>query len=36
LFAGYWQTPLASDSKEKTAFITDSGLNELNVMPFGL
>jgi hypothetical protein len=36
LFAGYWQIPLEEMSKEKTAFSTDSGLYEFNVMPFGL
>ena len=36
LWAGYWQIPLAPNSKEKTAFVTDSGLYEFNVMPFGL
>ena len=36
LWAGFWQIPLNSKSKEKTAFITDSGLYEFNVMPFGL
>jgi hypothetical protein len=36
LWAGYWQIPLNSESKEKTALATDSGLYEFNVMPFGL
>ena len=36
LWSGYWQIPLESKSKEKTAFSTDSGLYEFNVMPFGL
>ena len=36
LYAGYWQIPLDPKSKEKTAFATDSGLYEFNVMPFGL
>jgi transposase InsO family protein len=36
LYAGYWQIPLDENSKEKTAFSTDSGLYEFNVMPFGL
>jgi hypothetical protein len=36
LWAGYWQIPLNSESKEKTALATDSGLCEFNVMPFGL
>ena len=36
LWAGFWQIPLNSKSIEKTAFITDSGLYEFNVMPFGL
>ena len=36
LSAGYWQIPMEKESIEKTAFITDSGLYEFNVMPFGL
>jgi len=34
--AGYHQIPMDPRDKEKTAFITDSGLYEYNVMPFGL
>ena len=36
MFAGYWQIPMDPKSREKTAFITDSGLYEFLVMPFGL
>jgi hypothetical protein len=36
LYAGYRQIPLDASSKEKTAFSTDNGLYEFNVMPFGL
>ena len=36
LYAGYWQIPLDKNSREKTAFTTDNGLFEFNVMPFGL
>ena len=36
LAKGYWQIPLSDDAKEKTAFITLSGLYEFEVMPSGL
>jgi len=36
LAAGYHQIPMDPVDKLKTAFITDSGLYEYNVLPFGL
>ena len=33
---GYWQIPVHPDDRAKTAFITDDGLFEFNVMSFGL
>ena len=36
LTAGYWQVPMDSKSKCKTAFCTRRGLFEWNVLPFGL
>ena len=36
LVSGYWQIPLDQDAKEKSAFVTRSGLWQWRVMPFGL
>ena len=32
----YWQVPVASEDRHKTAFCTPFGLFDINVMPFGL
>jgi len=36
LTKGYWQVPLSSDSKQKTAFNTSSGHWQYRTLPFGL
>lgn len=36
LASGYWQVELEKEDREKTAFCTNEGLFEFNVMPFGL
>ena len=36
LAEGYWQVPIREEDKYKTAFITEQGTFEFNVMPFGL
>lgn len=36
LTKGYWQIPLGENSKQYTAFPTEEGLYEFNVLPFGL
>ena len=36
LKSGYWQVEMAPQDREKTAFCTQEGSFEFNVMPFGL
>jgi hypothetical protein len=36
LASGYWQIRMKEEDKPKTAFISEAGLFEFNVMPFGL
>jgi len=36
LMSGFWQVEMIEEHKEITAFITNSGLFEFNIMPFGL
>ena len=36
MLSGYWQVELEEGDKEKTAFCTQEGLFEFNVLPFGL
>ena len=36
LASGYWQVAMSPADKEKTAFVTHSGLFEFSVMPFGI
>lgn len=36
LFSGYFQIPVAENSREKTAFVTSNSLYEFKKLPFGL
>jgi len=36
LAKGYWQVPVVKEDRHKMAFVTNNGLYQLKVMPFGL
>ena len=36
LVHGYWQVGLVPDARDKAALVTNSGLYQFTVMPFGL
>ena len=36
LYSRYWQIPVEKDSIEKTAFMSQDGIYEFLVLPFGL
>lgn len=36
LASGFWQIPMGSDTKHKSAFVTPSGVYQWKRMPFGL